>query len=320
MKIIKWFNPLFIALLTFISLSALAQADYPTRAVKIIVPFPAGGTSDVMGRMVADGLTKYFKQSFIVENIGGGGGVVGTKRATEVQPDGYTLILTGVGQNAVAHGLDPNVKYNSITDFIHISQIHIGPNILVVNPNSPFKTLKELVDYARANPGKFKQTVTNCSAPKKDEKCLPLGLVGIPYRGGGPMMTAILSGEIPMMFINQDVAYQHIQAGKLRPLAVTSEKRNPLYPNVPTIAESGFPTFEAISWSGLSAPKGTPKVIIDKLEAGMNQVMTNPEIKQRMESQGFVIPPQGSKPYTEFIKSEIQRWTAVIKQAGIKPE
>ena len=308
MKIIKWFNPLFIALLTFISLSALAQADYPTRAVKIIVPFPAGGTSDVMGRMVADGLTKYFKQSFIVENIGGGGGVVGTKRATEVQPDGYTLILTGVGQNAVAHGLDPNVKYNSITDFIHISQIHIGPNILVVNPNSPFKTLKELVDYARANPGKldygytyaasghvamelFKQTVTNCSAPKKDEKCLPLGLVGIPYRGGGPMMTAILS-----------------------------EKRNPLYPNVPTIAESGFPTFEAISWSGLSAPKGTPKVIIDKLEAGMNQVMTNPEIKQRMESQGFVIPPQGSKPYTEFIKSEIQRWTAVIKQAGIKPE
>ena len=154
MKIIKWFNPLFIALLTFISLSAFAQADYPTRAVKIIVPFPAGGTSDVMGRMVADGLTKYFKQSFIVENIGGGGGVVGTKRATEVQPDGYTLILTGVGQNAVAHGLDPNVKYNSITDFIHISQIHIGPNVLVVNPNSPFKTLKELVDYALLTSGK----------------------------------------------------------------------------------------------------------------------------------------------------------------------
>ena len=337
MKIYQWFSQHFIALLTLISLSAFAQADYPTRPVKIIVPFPAGGTSDVMGRMVADGLTKYFKQSFIVENIGGGGGVVGTKRATEVQPDGYTLILTGVGQNAVAHGLDPNVKYNSITDFIHISQIHIGPNVLVVNPNSPFKTLKELVDYARANPGKldygytyaasghvamelFKQTVTTCSAPKKNEKCLPLGLVGIPYRGGGPMMTAILSGEIPMMFINQDVAYPHIQAGKLRALAVTSEKRNPLYPNVPTIAESGFPTFEAISWSGLSAPKGTPKVIIDKLEAGMNQVMSTPEIKQRMESQGFVIPPQGSKPYTEFIKGEIQRWTAVIKQAGIKPE
>jgi tripartite-type tricarboxylate transporter receptor subunit TctC len=152
------------------------------------------------------------------------------------------------------------------------------------------------------------------------EKGQPLFIVGIPYRGGGPMMQDILGGQIPMMFINQDVALPHVKAGKLRPLAVTSKQRNPLYPDVPTIAETGIKGYEALSWSGLSAIKGTPKPVVDKLEAAMKKIMGSPEIKQRMESVGFVIPPQGSAPYTAFIKNEIELWTRVIKTAGIKSE
>jgi tripartite-type tricarboxylate transporter receptor subunit TctC len=318
--------------------SAMAQSqtasDYPNKPVKLIVPFPPGGTSDVMGRMVADELSKVFKQPFVVENIGGAGGVIGAERGARASADGYTLILTGVGSNAVAHGLDPSIKYNSNTDFIHVSQIHSGPNVLVVNSAQPFTTLKELVDYARAKPGKldygfthaasghmamelFRQTALNCSDAAR-KNCSLLAMVGIPYRGGGPMMAAVLGNEVPMMFINQDVAIAHVKAGKLRALAVSSLQRNPLYPDVPTVAESGYPGFQALSWSGLSAPKGTPSPIVEKLEAAMKQIMNSSAIKQRMESQGFVVPVQGSKVYADFVKSEIQMWANVIKTSGIK--
>jgi len=316
---------------------AFAQADYPSKPVKIIVPFPAGGTTDVMARITADQLTKIFKQAFVIENISGGGGVIGAERATNANPDGYTLVMTGVGQNAVAHGLDPNLKYDSLKDFAHISLIDLGPNVLVVNPDRPFKTLKDIVDYARANPGKLdygytyassghmamellRQTTNNCGDPKKKNNCGPLPIVGIPYRGGGPLMNAILANEIPIEFINQDAALAYVQAGKLRPIAVSSLQRNPLYPNVPTVAESGYPGFQALSWAGISAPKGTPKIVLDKLEAAMIQAMQAPEVKQRLESVGFIIPPLGSNAYNTFLKSEIDLWVTLIKKAGIKPE
>jgi len=304
--------------------AALAQSDYPNKPVKIIVPFPAGGTSDVMGRLVAEELGKILKQPFIVENIGGAGGVIGTERGAKAAPDGYTLIQSGVGQNAVAHGLDPNLKYNSLTEFVHISQVHSGPNVLVVHPSTPFKTLKELVDYAKANPGKLDYGYTPAAsghmAMEQFKQTAGIYMPGIPYRGGGPMMTDILGGTIKMMFINQDVALQHVKAGKLRPLAVSSAQRNPLYPDVPTVAESGYKGFEALSWSGMSVPRGTPQPVIDKLEAAMVQIMGSPPVRQRLESQGFVVPPLGSKAYTDFVKSELDRWTKVIKTAGIKAE
>jgi tripartite-type tricarboxylate transporter receptor subunit TctC len=327
----------FLALIfvTFGPVPAMSQTDYPTRAVKIIVPFPPGGTSDVMARMAAEELTKTLKQPFLVENLGGAGGVIGTERAAKAAPDGYTLVLTGVGSNAVAHGLNPKLGYDSNRDFVHISQIHSGPNVLVVHPDTPFKTVKELIEYGRANPGKLnygythaasghmamellKQTVSDC--PKASKGCKPLFIVGIPYRGGGPLLTDLLGGQIPMIFINQDAALQHVKSGKLRALAVTSKQRNPMYPDVPTIAESGYPAFEALSWSGLSAPKGTPQAIVDKLEAALGSAMQSPAVRQRMESVGFVVPPQGSRAYTQFVKSEIDGWTRVIQLAGIKPE
>ena len=304
--------------------SAFAQSDYPNKPVKIIVPFPAGGTSDVMGRMVAEELGKILKQPFIVENIGGAGGVIGTEKGAKSAPDGYTIIQTGVGQSAVAHGLEPFPKYNSKTDFIHISQIHTGPNVLLVHPSTPFKTLKELVDYAKANPGKLDYGYTPAAsghmAMELFKQTAGIFLTGIPYRGGGPMMTDALGGTIKIMFLNQDVAIQHVKAGKLRPLAVTTAQRNPLYPDVPTIAESGYKGFEAISWSGISVPKGTPKVIVDKLEAAMKEAMSSPAVRAKMEGQGFVVPVQGSKAYTEFVGKEVDRWTKVIKTAGIKTQ
>jgi tripartite-type tricarboxylate transporter receptor subunit TctC len=316
---------------------ALAQSDYPNKPVKVIVPFPPGGTSDIMARMAADELSKTLKQPFVVENVGGAGGVIGAERGAKALADGYTLTLTGVGSNAVAHGLDPSLKYNSNSDYAHIAQIHSGPNVLVVHPSTPFKSLKDLVEHARANPGKldysythaasghmamelFKQTISTCTGPKNKQECRGLAIVGIPYRGGGPLLNAILGNEIPIMFINQDVALPHVKAGKMRALAVTSLQRNPLYPDIPTIAESGYPGFEALSWSGLSAPKGTPRAALDKLEAAMATIMQSPAIKQRMESVGFVVPPSGAKHYSDFVKLEIDRWTTVIKNAGIKPQ
>ncbi len=309
--------------------TALAQDVWPSKPVKLICPFPAGGTSDIMARLAAGALSKEFGQQFIVDNIGGAGGTIGVLRAKQMPADGYTLLLTGVGSNAVAHGLDPKLGYDSTTDFIQIDQIHSGPNVLVMHPEQPFKTFQELMVWIKKNPGKMNYGYTHAASGHMamellkqvgGDKGQPLFIVGIPYRGGGPMMQDLLGGQIPMMFINQDVALPHVRAGKLRALAVTSKARNPQYPDVPTIAETGIKGYEALSWSGLSAIKGTPQPIIDKLEAAMKKVMTSPEIKQRMESVGFVVPPQGSAHYSQFVKDEIGLWTKVIKTAGIKAE
>ena len=312
------------ALAASLPFGARAQADYPAKAVRLIVPFPAGGTSDVMGRMLSDELGRRLGQPVVVENYGGAGGVIGTAKGLQQPADGYTLIQTGVGQNAVAHGINAHVPYDSVRDFIHITQVHSGPNVLVVHPGTPFRKFGDLIGYAKANPGKLSYAYTPAASGHMAMELLKqtagIFMVGIPYRGGGPMMTDILGGQIPLMFINQDVAYPHVKAGKLRPLAVTSLQRNPLYPDVPTIDESGFKGFEALSWSGLSVAKGTPKAIADKIEAAAVAAMQSPQIRQRMESQGFVVPPQGSAHYTRFVAAELERWVRVIKTAGIKQE
>ena len=304
--------------------AAWAQADYPNKPIKLIVAFPPGGTSDIMGRLVADELGKVLKQAIVVENIAGAGGIVGMERALKLPADGYTLIQTGVGQNAVAHGLDPNLKYNSMTDFIHLTQVNSGPNVLVVHPSMPFKSVKDIVDYAKKNPGKLDYGYTHAAsghmAMELFKQTTGIFLTGIPYKGGGPMLNDLLAGTIPMVFLNQDVVMSHVRSGKLRAIAVSSKERNALFPEVPTIAESGYKGFEATSWSGISVAKGTPQPIVDKLEAGLAQAMQSPSFKQRLTSVGFVVPPSGSKHYVPFLKSELDQWTRVIKAAGIKPE
>ncbi len=309
--------------------TAHAQEAWPAKAVRIISPFPPGGTSDVIARMVADSLSKELGQPFLVDNLGGAGGTIGTLRAARSAPDGYTLLQSGVGQNAVAHGLDPKLGYDSLKDFIHISQTHSGPNVLVVHPSTPFKTFAELLEVVRKNPGKLNYGYTHAASGHMamelfkqvgGVKGQPLYIVGIPYRGGGPMLQDLLGGQIPMCFINQDGALPHVRAGKLRALAVTSKERNPLYPEVPTIAETGIKGYEALSWSGLSALKGTPQPIVDKLEVTMRKVMTSADVKQRLEAVGFVVPPPGGAHYTQFVKSELELWTRVIRSAGIRAE
>ena len=303
---------------------AWAQSDYPSKPVKVIVAFPPGGTSDVMARMLADELSKSLKQPFVVENIGGAGGTIGVERALKLPADGYTLIQTGVGQSAVAHGLDPNLRYNSMSDFIHLSQVHSGPNVLVVHPATPYKTVADVVDFAKKNPGKLDYGFTHAAsghmAMELFKQTAGVELTGIPYKGGGPMLIDLLAGVIPTMFINQDAALAHVRSGKMRAIAVSSVARNPLYPDVPTIAESGYKGFEALSWSGMSVAKGTPQAVVDKLEAAISQAMQSDTIRQRMNSVGFVVPPQGSKPYTAFVKSELYTCVRLIKTAGIKPE
>jgi tripartite-type tricarboxylate transporter receptor subunit TctC len=301
-----------------------AQSDYPNRPIKLVVPFPPGGTSDVMGRLMADELSKILKQPVVVDNIGGAGGIVGTDRAIRLPADGYTLIQSGVGQNAVAHGLDPKLKYNSMTDLIHLTQVHSGPNVLVVHPSLPFKTVKDVVDYAKKNPGKLDYGFTHAAsghmAMELFKQTTGIFLTGIPYRGGGPLLNDLLAGTVPMIFINQDAALPHIKAGKIRPIAVSSLQRNPLYPDVPTVAESGYKDFQALSWSGLSVTKGTPPAIVEKLEAAMVQALQSEAVRQRLTSVGFVVPTLGSKPYTQFVKAEIDTWSRVIKTAGIQPQ
>jgi tripartite-type tricarboxylate transporter receptor subunit TctC len=312
-----------------------AQDTFPSKPLKIVSPFPPGGTSDVMARLIAEPLGKELGQQVIIENIGGAGGTVGTLRGLRMPADGYTLIQTGVGQSAVAHGLSPNVGYDSNKDFIHLAQVHSGPNVLVVNASQPWKTFKELVDYVRVNPGKLNYGFTHAASghmamelfklegskcPPGATDCKGLFMVGIPYRGGGPMMQDLLGGQIPLMFINQDTAYPHVKAGKLRPLAVTSLQRNPLFPDVPTIHESGIPNFQALSWSGLSVARGTPQPIVNKLEAALRKVMGSPEVKNKLETLGFVVPAPGGAAYAKFVAGEIELWTRVIKTAGIKPE
>lgn len=304
--------------------SALAQTDYPNKPIKLIVAFPPGGTSDILGRLVADELGKVLKQAIVVENIAGAGGIVGMDRALKLPADGYTLIQTGVGQNAVAHGLDPNLRYNSLTDFIHLTQVNSGPNVLVVNPAQPFKTVKDIVDYAKKNPDKLDYGYTHAAsghmAMELFKQTTGASLTGIPYKGGGPMLNDLLAGTVPMVFLNQDVVAPHVRSGKLRAIAVSSKERNPLFPDVPTVAESGYKGFDATSWSGISVAKGTPQAIVDKLDAGLAQVMQSPTFRQRLTSVGFVVPTGGSKAYTAFVKSELEQWTRVIKIAGIKPE
>jgi len=314
----------FLAVAGLALTSAFGQSDYPNRPIKLVVPFPPGGTSDVMGRIMAEELGKLLKQPVVVDNIGGAGGIVGTDRAIKMPADGYTLIQSGVGQNAVAHGLDPKLKYNSMTDLVHLTQMHSGPNVLVVHPSMPFKTVKDIVDYAKKNPGKLDYGFTHAAsghmAMELFKQTTGIFLTGIPYRGGGPLLNDLLAGTVPMIFINQDAALPHIKAGKIRPIAVSSLQRNPLYPDVPTVAESGYKDFQALSWSGLSVAKGTPQPIVDKLESAMVQVLQSDAVRQRLTSVGFVVPTLGGKAYTSFVKAEIDTWTRVIQAAGIKPQ
>ncbi|AYM14743.1 MULTISPECIES: Bug family tripartite tricarboxylate transporter substrate binding protein [Agrobacterium] len=299
---------------------AMAQ-EWPSNTITFIAPFPPGGTSDANSRIMAEALSKRLGQTVVVENRPGANGNIGLSLLSRAKPDGYTIGLTGVGSNAINPSLYAKMPFDSVKDFTHITLFAAGPNILVVNPQFPAKTFKEFIELIKANPGKynFASSGNGASGHLAMEMLkvrAGLDIKHIPYKGGGPAITDVLGGQVPMMFINQDAVLSHIQAGRLHVLAVASPERNSLYPNAPTIAESGYPGFSAVSWTGLSAPAGLPQEIVDRLHKEMVAVLADPTLRQSLESKGYIVGGNTPQEYTDFITSEIKNWEAAAKASG----
>lgn len=321
------------------SLSTWAQPTdtWPTRPVKLVVPFPAGGASDLIGRVMAEELTKALGQPVVVDNRAGAGGAIGTTFVAKAPADGYTLLLSGIGTNAVNHAFNDRIGYDSLKDFVHITQAVEGPTVLVANTAYPARTLQELVADGKAHPTKLsyaltpassghlamemlKQVASECPRGSAPANCKPLFMVGIPYRGASPALTDVIGGQVPFMFVNQDTALPFVRSGKLRAIAVSSLKRNPLYPDVPTVAESGYPGFSAVAWIGLSAPRAVPAPIVERIGSSLRRALNSPQVKEKLESTGYVVVASEPAAYASLVESEIAKWTKLVKAQGIKPE
>ncbi len=296
-----------------------AQA-WPTKTIKFVVPFPPGDSTDAVGRQLAQELTKLLGQPVIIENKGGANGNIGSDFVAKAAPDGYTFLVSGVGSNAINYSLYRSMPFAD-KDFAHVSLLATGPNVLVVNPEFPAKTFAEFITMAKAAPGKYSHGSSGSGssghlAMKMLELASGISLVHVPYKGGGPAIMDTIAGQVPILFINQDNALPQVQAGKLRALAVASLERNPVYPTVPTIAESGYPGFSAVSWFGLTAPAGTPKDVIQKLNEATAKAMNMPEMKQRLQAQGFVVVAGTPLQFSEFVQVEILKWSKAAQVSG----
>lgn len=305
-----------------VSGAVFAQA-FPSKAITLVVPFPPGGTTDVTARLVATHMQQTLGQPIIIENKPGANGNIGSAAVVKAAPDGYTLLATGIGSNAVNHGLYASMPYDSRKDFAHITQMTTGPNVLVVNAQFPATTFKEWLEVVKRDPGKYNYAsagngASGHMAMEYLKTVAGLKIDHIPYKGGAPAFQDVLGGQVPFMFINQDMPLAHLKGGKVRVIAVASLERNPSYPDVPTVAESGFPGFAAVSWNGLAAPAGTPKDIVDKVHAAAVKALNDPTIKEKMLAQGFV--PGGMSPaeMSKFVSAEIDKWVKVAKDAGAK--
>lgn len=304
------------------AMGASAQG-YPTKPITIVVPFPPGGTTDVTARQVAAEMSKTLGQPIIIENKAGANGNIGSAQVARAAPDGYTLLATGIGSNAVNHGLYSNMPYDSSKDFAHITQMTSGPNVLAVNNEFPAKNFNEWLAEVKKNPGKYNfassgNGASGHMAMELLKTTAGLKIEHVPYKGGGPAFQDVLANNVPFMFINQDMPLPHVKAGKVRVLAVASAEPNPAYPGVPTVAQNGFPGFAAVSWNGLAAPAGTPKEIIDKLYEAANTAIHTPALEEKFLAQGFV--PGGMKPaeMQAFVAAEMAKWTRVARDAGAK--
>ena len=305
--------------------SAAYAADYPVKPIHLIVPFPPGGGNDTVARAIAQQAGPDLGQPLVIDNRPGAGGSVGAELAAKAPPDGYTLFLAGVGSHAVNPNLHRNLPYDAIRDFTPITLIASAPSVLVVNPSLPAKNIAEFTVYARANPGKLNYASNgNGSAAQLAaamyEWMAGVKMVHVPYKGIAPAMTDLLSGEVQLMFGTIVALVPHVQAGKLRALAVTSKKRSSLLTEVPTLAESGLPEYEAGSWYGILAPAGTPRDIVTRLNGTVVKALRQPEVAQRLLQEGA--EPIGSTPeeFGAHIRNEIARVARVVREAGIRIE
>jgi tripartite-type tricarboxylate transporter receptor subunit TctC len=317
-----------LAALTFVvagqgtSQAETGPGGYPSRQVRIIVPYPAGGPTDVMARLVAQHLSESLGQNFFVENLSGASGVVGTGTAANSPGDGYTLLFV-TNDFAVAPTVSSKVPYDAVKSFAPVTIAAASPQVVVAHPSLPAKTMQELIALAKANPGKYNYAALGVGFGQlSSERLFRLGLnldmVRVPFPGAAPIITSTLAGHTPIAFLGLPPATPHIKEGTLRALAVTSTKRSPIFPDVPTIAESGVPDQESELIIGVVAPAATPKPIVDFLQQQIARVIALPDVKEKLDVLGFTPVASAPEAYAAQIKGDIETWSKVVREANIK--
>jgi tripartite-type tricarboxylate transporter receptor subunit TctC len=302
-----------------------AAQNYPTRPITLIVPFPPGGSTTIVARIVTDRMADAIGQQFVVDNRGGAGGTLGTRQVAKSAPDGYTIALGYTGTLAIGPSLFPNVGYDVRADFAPIGRIGVAPSTIVVHPSFPVHSVAELIAYAKANPGKVDYGSAGVGtvghvAGEYFAIATGIKLTHIPYKGTGPAMTDLLGGHIPLSFSPIPAVHESAKNGLLRMLAVTSAKRSALVPEMPTVAESGVPGFDAVLRYGLVAPAGTPRPIIERLNTALRATLASEEVRNRLAIEGAEPLPSTPEEYAVDIDHEETQWSKVIKASGAKSE
>lgn len=315
---------LFVPVLLGVCTSALAQS-YPSRSIRFVVTFPPGGTTDILAREIGARLQEAWKQTVVIDNRPGAGGNVGAEIVAKAPPDGYTLLLGTNGTHAINPSLYPKMPYNAVTDFAPITLVASVPNICISHPSVPARSIKELVALARTQPGKinYASSGTGTSQHLTVELLKTLAkidMVHVPYKGASPAVLAVLGGEVAFSCPSLPSAgiASHVAAGRLIGLAVTGAKRSPTVPKVPTMIESGYPTFDVVTWFGVLASGGTPADIVTKLNGEIIRILGMPAVRERLAEQGIDIITSTPQQYLDYIKSETLRWAQVIKDSGAK--
>jgi tripartite-type tricarboxylate transporter receptor subunit TctC len=314
-----------VAIAGFLSVcSVLAQA-YPSKSIRLVVPFPPGGAVDFYARAVQPALAEALGQPVVIDNKAGASGMLGAGIVAQSAPDGYTLLLGNIASLAINVGIYDKMPYDPRKDFTHIVRTVDVNYVLVVHPSLPVKTVAELVQYAKANPGKLSYgSAGSGSLPHLGTELLKaqagIDLVHVPYKGGGPMVTDALGGQIQVVLGDQGYLMPHVQTGRLRALAVATTKRSANAPNIPTIAESGLPGYDATAWQGLVGPAGMNVEVVKKINEAFNKVMVTPALRDKLIAGG--LDPMGGTPaqFSRFIDSEITKWTKIAKDVGAKAE
>jgi tripartite-type tricarboxylate transporter receptor subunit TctC len=309
------------ALGALVCFSSFAQ-DYPSRAVKVIVPYGVGGPADIYGRFVSQKLQEALGQPFVVEDRPGGGSIVGTDMVAKSAPDGYTLLLMS-NTHTVNETLRPKKPFDLMRDFAPITPLNYSDLIMVIHPSVPAKNLKEFIAYAKANPGKLNYASSGTGTPyhmagELFKSMAGVDIVHVPHKGSDQARTAVLGGQVQMMFDAITTMAGQAKAGKVRALGTTGEKRSPVTPDVPTVSEAGVPGYEATIWLGMMAPHGTPRPILDKLNAEINKIIDSPEVKQAWAKQGAQPMGMSVDAFDKFLRADIVKWAKVVKASGAK--
>jgi tripartite-type tricarboxylate transporter receptor subunit TctC len=309
------------------ALGTLARADegWPSRPIRIVVPFAAGGTSDALARLLGQKLQDALKQTVIVENKAGAGGVIGADVVAKAAPDGYTLLLGTIASHAINPALQPKMPYDAAKDFVPVFFVGNIANVLLVGAGQPYKNVKELIAAAKAKPGTIAYGTPGAGSSQhlsgvKFSLDAGIELVHVPYKGSGPSMQDLIAGQIPMSFDTALVALPQISGGKVRALAVTPAKRAKVMPDVPTLAESGLKGFDVASWQAIFAPAGTPKAIVDRLNAELTKIVATTEVAARLYTMGVENVPMTPAQFADFQRAELVKWARIVKDGKVKPE